>query len=319
MFDNADLWVYIDLAPFVQYVAEYGKEKTMSYICRAITRDGSARIIFTDSTDIVKAATEIHHTSKTMTAVLGRALTAASLMGSLLKDKDNSLTLQIKGDGPAGTIICVSDYSGNVRGCADDPTVELPPNSAGKLNVGGAVGMGSLYVIKDMGMNDPYVGVSELVSGEIGDDITEYFAASEQTPSVCALGVRVDTEKHCTAAGGYLLQLLPGADESMIPIIEENVGRMDSVSSLVFAGKTGEEIIAQVFEGIEYDMFDEFDTDYVCTCSRERYLTALAGLSDKDMDDLRDGKPIEAQCHFCGKKYSFSVEEIDAKRNEDKK
>ena len=291
----------------------------MSYICRAISRDGGARIIFTNSTDIVRIASEIHHTSKTMTAALGRALSAASLMGSLLKDKDNSLTLQIKGDGPAGTIVCVSDYAGNVRGYADNPNAELPPNSAGKLNVGGAVGKGSLYVIKDMGMSDPYVGVSELVSGEIGDDITAYFAQSEQTPSVCALGVRVDREKRCTAAGGFLIQLLPGADESIIPKLEENIGRMDSVSSLIFAGRCGEEIIAQAFDGIEYDMFDEFDTDYVCTCSRQRYLTALAGLGDKDMDELRDGKPIEARCHFCGKKYSFTAEEIDAKRNESKK
>lgn len=288
----------------------------MSYICRAITRDGSARIIFTDSTDIVKAATEIHHTSKTMTAVLGRALTAASLMGSLLKDKDNSLTLQFKGDGPAGTIICVSDYAGNVRGCADNPDVELPPNKVGKLDVGGAVGMGSMYVIKDMGMNDPYVGVSEIVSGEIGDDVTQYFATSEQTPSVCALGVRVDTEKHCTAAGGFLIQLLPGADPDIIPAIEANIGKMDPVSTLIFCRKTGEEIIAEAFAGIEYDLFDEFDTDYVCTCSRERYLTALAGLSEADMEDLRDGRPIETECHFCGAKYAFDLEEIEAKRAE---
>lgn len=288
----------------------------MSYICRAITADGSARIIFTDSADIVRRASEIHRTSKTMTAVLGRALTAASLMGSLLKDRDNSLTLQFKGDGPAGTVICVSDYAGNVRGCADHPEVELPPNKAGKLYVGGAIGGGSMYVIKDMGMNEPYVGVSRLVSGEIGEDVTEYFAASEQTPSVCALGVRVDKEKHCTAAGGFLIQLLPGADPELIPKLEKNVADMQSVSYMLYSGKTGEEIIAEAFAGIEYEMFDEFDTAYVCTCSRERYLTALAGLSDGDMDSLRDGRPIETECHFCGKRYSFSLEEIEKKRRE---
>jgi len=288
----------------------------MSYICRAITADGGARIIFTDSTDVVRAATKIHNTSKTMTAVLGRALTAASLMGSLLKDKDNSLTLQFKGDGPAGTIVCVSDYSGNVRGYADNPDVELPPNSQGKLDVGGAVGQGSMYVIKDMGMNDPYVGVSQIVTGEIGDDITEYFATSEQTPSVCALGVRVDTEKNCTAAGGFLIQLLPGADPDIVPILEKNIAEMKSVSYLIKEGKTGEEIIAEAFRGIDYEMFDEFDTEYRCTCSRERYLVALAGLSDEDMDDLRDGRPIEAVCHFCGEKYAFDLAEIEAKRAE---
>lgn len=288
----------------------------MSYICRAITSDGGARIIFTDSTDVVRAATGIHHTSKTMTAVLGRALTAASLMGSLLKDKDNSLTLQFKGDGPAGAVVCVSDYSGNVRGYADNPTAELPPNSMGKLDVGGAVGRGSMYVIKDMGMNEPYVGVSPIVTGEIGDDVTEYFATSEQTPSVCALGVRVDTEKNCIAAGGFLIQLMPGADPDIIPVLEENIGKMKSVSYLIKEGKNGEEIIAEAFAGLEYQMFDEFDTEYRCTCSRERYLVALAGLSDGDMEELRDGRPIETECHFCKKKYSFTIEEIEAKRKE---
>lgn len=288
----------------------------MSYICRAITSDGGARIIFTDSTDVVRDAAKIHNTSKTMTAVLGRALTAASLMGSLLKDKDNSLTLQFKGDGPAGSIVCVSDYSGNVRGYADYPDVELPPNDKGKLDVGGAVGRGSMYVIKDMGMTDPYVGVSEIVTGEIGDDITEYFATSEQTPSVCALGVRVDTEKNPTAAGGFLIQLLPGADPEIVPVLEKNIAEMKSVSYLIKEGRTGEEIIAEAFAGIEYEMFDEFDTEYRCTCSRERYLTALAGLSDSDMEDLRDDKPIEAVCHFCGKKYSFELSEVEAKRAE---
>ncbi len=288
----------------------------MSYICRAITTDGSARIFFTDSTDVVRTATEIHKTSKTMTAVLGRALTAASLMGSLLKDKDNSLTLQFKGDGPAGSIVCVSDYSGNVRGYADNPDVELPPNKMGKLDVGGAVGRGSMYVIKDMGMSDPYVGVSQIVTGEIGDDVTEYFATSEQTPSVCALGVRVDTEKNCIAAGGFLIQLLPGADPDIIPTLEKNISDMKSVSYLIKEGKTGEEIIAEAFRGIDYEMFDEFDTEYRCTCSRERYLTALAGLSDADMEDLRDGRPIEAVCHFCGEKYEFDLDEIEAKRAE---
>lgn len=288
----------------------------MSYITRALSRDGSARIIFTDSTDIVRRASEIHHTSKTMTAALGRALTAASLLGSLLKDKDNSLTLQIKGDGPAGRIICVSDYEGNVRGCADDPTVEVPPTPEGKLDVGAAVGRGSLYVVKDMGMSEPYIGVSELVSGNIGDDVTSYFATSEQTPTVCALGVRVDRELHCMAAGGFLIQLMPGADEALIPIIEKNVNGMRHLSAMLLDGMTGEEIIAEALAGIEYDIFDEYPTDYICTCTRERYLTALAGLSDGDLDSMRDGKPIETVCQFCGKAYSFTMDEIDRTRTE---
>ena len=289
----------------------------MAYICRAITADGGARIIFTDSTDVVRKATEIHDTSKTMTAVLGRALTAASLMGSLLKDKDNTLTLQFKGDGPAGAIVCVSDYSGNVRGYADNPDAELPPNAQGKLDVGGAVGQGSMIVIKDMGMAEPYVGMCPLVSGEIGDDVSSYFATSEQTPTVCALGVRVNPDLTIKSAGGFLLQLLPGADDAIAEKIEANIAKINSVSQMIADGMTAEEIIAVALEGIEYEMFDEFDTDYVCPCSREKYLTALAGLSQKDIDELEaEGEPIETVCHFCDNRFEFDIEEVLRKRAE---
>lgn len=276
-----------------------------------MSRDGSARIMFTDSGAIVRRAGEIHSTSKTMTAVLGRALTAASLMGTLLKDKDNSLTLRIAGDGPAGQIVCVSDYAGNVRGYAENPSAELPPNALGKLDVGGAVGRGSLYVIKDLGMNEPYVGVSELVSGEIGDDITAYFAASEQTPSVCALGVRVDNNCKCTYSGGFLLQLLPGADDEVLTILEENISRISSVSKMLADGKGAREIFDIVFDKIGYDIFDEFDTEYRCTCRREKYLTAMAGLCSDDIDSLaKEGDTVETGCMFCGQKYTFTIDEI---------
>ncbi len=282
-----------------------------SMITRAVTRDGSARIIFANTTEIVQRAHEIHGTSKTMTAVLGRVLTAASLMGSLLKDADNTLTLQFKGDGPAGRIICVSDYKGNVRGYADDPTVELPPNAQGKLDVGGAIGGGSLYVIKDMGMNEPYVGASPIVSGEVAEDITEYFASSEQTPTVCSLGVRVDRELNCYGAGGFLIQLLPGAAEETIVALENAMAKIKPVSNMIVEGMTAEEIIAAAFDGLEYDLFDEFDIEYKCNCSREKYKTALAGMSDDDINDLADGdEPVEAVCSFCGEKYVFTVGEI---------
>lgn len=280
-------------------------------IKRAITEDGSARVLVIDSTAIVKESCRIHHTSKTMTAVLGRALTAASLMGTLLKDRDNSLTLQFKGDGPAGLVVCVSDYMGNVRGYAENPDCELPPNAIGKLDVGGAVGQGTMYVIKDMGMNEPYIGVCPLVSGEIAEDVTQYFATSEQTPTVCALGVRVDHDNMCFAAGGFLLQLMPGAEESVISKLETNINMMGSVSKLIADGKTGDEIIEMIFAGIEYTMFDEFGAGYKCTCSRERYKTALLSLNEKDMQELLEaGEPIETNCRFCGKKYTFAVEEI---------
>lgn len=284
-----------------------------SVIKRAITSDGSARIAFIDSTAIVKEACKKHGTSKTMTAALGRALTAASLMGSLLKNKTDALTLRIDGDGPCGSIVCVSDYKGNVRGYAEDVTVELPPNSVGKLDVGGAVGGGTLYVIRDLGMNEPYIGASPIVSGEIAEDITEYFVNSEQTPTVCALGVRVGKDNMCFAAGGYLLQLMPGAYEETAIALENNITLMRPISELIADGANGDDIIAAVMNGLEFEMFDEFDAEYLCTCTREKYLSALAGLSADDLDDLLEkDEPIETKCRFCGESYVFSPDEIKA-------
>lgn len=294
-------------------------EKT-SVIKRAITTDGSARLFFIDSTAIVKRSCEIHHTSKTMTAALGRALTATSLMASLLKDKDNTLTLQLRGDGPAGMAVCVGDYMGNVRGYAEHPDAELPPNAQGKLDVGGAIGKGTMYIIKDLGMNEPYIGVSPIVSGEIAEDITEYFASSEQTPSVCALGVRVNSENMCFAAGGFLLQLMPGYEDKTVDRLETNVNLLGSVSKLIADGRTGEEIMAMIFDGIEYEPFDEFDAEYRCPCNRDKYKSALIGLSETDMEELRQsGEPIETNCRFCGKRYVFELDEIDAARKEARK
>ena len=284
-----------------------------SMISRAITADGSARMIFADTTQLVQKAADIHNTSKTVTAALGRCLTAASLMGSLLKDKDNSLTFQVNGGGPAGRICCVSDYKGNVRGYAENPTAELPPNARGKLDVGGVVGKsGGLTVIKDMGMGEPYVGTCPLVSGEIAEDVTQYFANSEQTPTVCALGVRVDQNRKIIAAGGFLVQIMPGAEESVIEAIEKNLTTVSSVSAMIASGKTPRQIVASVLDGTGFEMFDEFDIDYVCNCSRERYLTALAGLSAGDIKELCEDsdKPIETVCHFCNSKYTFTPAEV---------
>lgn len=292
-----------------------GDKMKKSIIKRAISSDGGIRVIFCDSTEIVRRSCEIHHTSKTMTAVLGRALTATSLMSSLLKDKDNTLTLQLRGDGPCGSVVCVGDYKGNVRGYADDMTVELPPNEYGKLDVGGAVGGGQMYIIKDLGMNEPYVGISPIVTGEIAEDITEYFATSEQTPTVCALGVRVDTDNMCFAAGGYLIQLMPGFDEGDVDRLETNVNMAGSISKLIADGMDGDAIIAMLFEGIEYEMFDEFDIEYLCTCSRDKYLRALVGLSEDDMNELRGSdEPVETNCRFCGQKYVFELSELDEAR-----
>ena len=276
-----------------------------------MTRDGSALILCADTTAIDQKAFEIHRTAKTMTAALGRSLTVTSLMGSLLKDKTDTLSLQIKGDGPAGTILCVSNYRGDVRGYAENPNTELPPNEHGKLDVGGAVGQGTLCIIRDFGTGEPYVGISQLVSGEIAEDISEYFVTSEQTPTVCALGVRANTDNSCKSAGGFLLQLLPGADDAMIPTLEKNIAALGSVSKLIEIGKTPEDIIAMVLEGIEYDLFDSYEIEYQCSCDRDKYLRALISLNQADMDELAEsGEPIETECRFCHTKYIFAIDEI---------
>ncbi len=282
-----------------------------SKIVRAITSDGSARIFFEDSTEIVRRAHDIHGTSKTMTAVLGRVLTATSIMGSMLKDKGNTLMLQFRGDGPAGTVLCVSDYSGNVRGYAQAPTVELPPNAVGKLDVGGAIGQGTFYVSKDMGTSEPYVGMCRIVSGEIAEDITEYFATSEQTPTVCALGVRCDTTGQCTSAGGYLLQLMPGASEETISILERNIALIPSISKAIEHENADEFVIKTIFAGLEFEVFDEFDTEYRCSCSRESFAKALISLGKDELSDMiSDGKDIEMTCQFCDNRQSFTPAEL---------
>lgn len=284
-----------------------------SVLVRAITRDGSALIVAADSTAIVQKAHEIHNLSKTMTAALGRALTAASMIGSLLKEEKQSVTLRFCGDGPAGTICCVSDWRGNVRGYADHPQAELPPNAQGKLDVGGAVGKGTMHVLRDLGLELPYVGVAQIVSGEIAEDVTNYFAESEQIPSVCALGVLTNRDFTCRAAGGFLVQLLPFADETTVQKIEENIGKVESVSRMVDSGMTPAEIIQTVLDGIEFDILDQTQTDYVCTCGREKYAKALISLGKKELQKLlSEGKDVETCCGFCGKKYVFTPAEISA-------
>lgn len=281
-------------------------------LIRAISTDGSACLMACDSTGIVNRAAEIHRTSLTMTAALGRALTAASLMGSMLKNEGNSLTLQFKCDGPCGGICCVSDWMGNVRGYVDKPSVELPANSMGKLDVGRAVGGGTLYVVRDVGFDEPTVGMCAIESGEIAEDITNYYAKSEQIPTACALGVLVDNNFKCKGAGGFLLQLLPGADESMIEKLEKNLKGVSSVSHMIDDGKTPLDIINTVFAGIDYDILDRAHTEFKCNCSREKYANIMVSLGKKELEQLKvEGEPVETFCSFCGNKYVFSLEELD--------
>ena len=282
-----------------------------SSILRAISVDGSAFIHAVDATALVAKAREIHNTSKTMTAVLGRALIACSLMSVQLKGEKNTLTLQIQGDGPAGTILCVGDSKGNVKGYAQNPDVELPPNDLGKLNVGGAIGNGTLHVIKDLGMNEPYHGMCALVTGEIGEDITEYYATSEQIPSACALGVRVNRDLSVKSAGGFLLQLLPGADPDIVTKLEENLKNIGSVSQKIADGMTPLQLVEQVFADIPFDILDGNEVKFSCGCSREKYSRILATLNQKDLKSLiEEDKPVETVCTFCNTKYIFGIDEL---------
>lgn len=284
----------------------------MSHLIRYITADGAAVVTAIDSTDIVARAEHLHKTSAVVTAALGRLLTAASMMGYLLKDEEDTLTLQIKGNGPIGSVVAVSDSHGNVRGYAGQAIIELPLNSKGKLDVSGAVGKeGMLYVMRDFGEGEPYIGQVPLVSGEIAEDITSYYATSEQTPTVCGLGVLVAPDLTVQKAGGFLLQLLPYCPEETISKIEENVASISSVTGLLSDGKTPADICEMLFAGLDPNPLDEGEAEYRCDCTRERVERALISIGKEQLQELADeGKTEELLCHFCNKRYRFSPDEI---------
>ncbi len=291
----------------------------MAKILRAMTRDGSARIHVINSTDIVNRAIEIHKTSATAGAAIGRLLTVTSVMGSMLGEEGDSVTVTVRGDGDAGILTAVSDNEGNVRGYIENPAADLPLNSKGKLDVGGIIGDGVLQVIRDAGGEEPYIGVTQLVSGEIGDDIASYYVESEQIPTMCAVGVLIAPDLSCLGAGCVLLQMLPFYDDATAKRLEENAGRLSRISSMFADGMTNGEILAVASDGVEYDIFDEIEAEYRCTCSRERTARALFSLGKSEAfrilsEAKAEGRPeeIELGCRFCGKKYVFDRAQTEA-------
>lgn len=285
----------------------------MGKIVRYITRDGSAFVVACDSTDMVAEMERIHKTSATATAALGRLITAASMMGNMLKGADDSITIRMNGGGPVGDLIAVSDYMGNARAYIQNPVVEIPLNNIGKLDVKGAVGTdGQLYVIKDIGMKDPYIGQTPIVSGEIAEDITNYFASSEQTPSVCALGVLVNPDLSVNKAGGFIIQLLPGCDDYVISKIEESISDIDSVTSMLNNGFSSDDIAKRALKGFELDKLDESNIKYKCTCSKERVESALISTGLENLKEMAESKDnTEVECHFCNKRYIFTPQDIN--------
>ncbi len=284
----------------------------MGKIVRYITEDGSAFVIAADTTDAVYEMEQIHKTSAVNTAALGRLLTAASMMGVMLKGKDDSVTLRLNGNGPAGTLIAVSDSSGNVRGYLQNPVVELPLNDKGKLDVRGTVGTdGYLFVMKDMGMKEPYIGQTQIVSGEIAEDITNYFATSEQTPSVCALGVLVNPDLTVSKAGGFIIQLLPGCPDETITAIENNMQNIKPVTVMLSEGMSADDIAKKAMEGLSVEKLDESNISYRCNCSREKVAAALISTGEKSLTEMAEaGENTEVECHFCNKKYVFTPDDI---------
>ena len=274
--------------------------------------DGFVKVVAIRSTEIVCRAAQIHGTSPNATAALGRALTAASMMGNMQKVENGSMTLQVRGGGPIGTITVVSDPVGNVRGVVTEPKVPLVEKYPGKLDVGATVGTdGTITVIRDLQMKEPYVGSTELVSGEIGDDVTAYFAQSEQTPTACALGVLVDRDLSVKVAGGYLVQLLPGAPDEVIDTLERGVQKAGAVTPMLEAGMTPEDILGQVCGELGVVFMETTEVSYKCYCSRERVEKALISLGTAELTEImEEGKAFPVECQFCDTVYTFTPEDI---------
>ena len=282
------------------------------YLIRGIDNMGMIRFFAINTTSLVEKARKIHNTSPTATAALGRALTAAAILGVTLKNKDDILTFKIKGDGPIGNIVTVSNNSGKVKGYVDNPYADLPTRSDGKLDVGGLVGKnGQLAVIKDLGLKEPYIGFTNLVSGEIAEDLANYFYTSEQQPTAISLGVLVDTDISVRAAGGYMLQLLPGVEDEAIDKIENILKNAKPISKLIDEGLTPEDILKELFGEFGVNVLDKIEVEFDCDCSKNKIEKALISLGNDELEKIieEDGK-AEVVCHFCNTKYNFTKEEL---------
>lgn len=286
----------------------------MDQLVRVIAKDAPIKAMAISGTSLVERARQIHDTWPVATAALGRLLMAASMMGNMLKEQDGSVTLRVKGDGPLGTVLAVSDSMGNVRGYVENPAVDVPRKSHAKLDVGSAVGPGgTLTVVKDLGLKEPYIGSIQLISGEIAEDIAAYFVESEQIPTACALGVLISPDQTVRAAGGYLIQLLPGADESVISAIERGVARVGAVSAQLDRGLGPVELLQDVLSDFQLEMLETSPVEYRCYCSRERVSRALISVGASELKSLiQEQGSTDLTCQFCDKVYHFTREDLES-------
>lgn len=281
------------------------------YLVRAIAANGQVRAFAAYTKNTVETARQAHNTSPVVTAGLGRLLTAGAMMGSMMKGDRDVLTIKAEGSGPVGHYLVTADSKGNVKGYAANPNVILPANAAGKLDVGGSLGVGLLTVIKDLGLKEPYTGTCELVSGEIAEDLTYYFASSEQTPSSVGLGVLMTKDNTVNVSGGFIIQLMPDATEETISIVEEKISTIKSVTSMLENGLDPEGIINLILGGLDPEILDKMPVRFYCNCSKERVSKALIAIGRKELDNIiEENEPIEVKCHFCNKAYNFTVDEL---------
>lgn len=281
------------------------------YIVRGTAADNQVRVFAATTRDLVENARSVHNTSPVATAALGRLLTAGAMMGSMSKNDDDIITLQIKCSGPIGGLVVTADAKANVKGYVYNKDVMLPPSAKGKLDVGKALDLGVLSVIKDIGLKEPYVGQTHLISGEIAEDLTYYFATSEQVPTSVALGVLMNKDNTVKQAGGFIIQLMPFASEELIDALEERLKNFTSITSLLDEGMSPEDMLSTIFKDFGVTIHDKIDTKFSCNCSKERVSKAIMSIGRKDIQEMiDDNKPIEVNCHFCNKNYAFAVDEL---------